>query len=236
MNRPDNQLPTPDAGKGPQKKRGWSGKRIAGLALLCGVLAGGLGVYVIEAGSGNETLAGRCAANTDFTAAIDGAAGGEVAAMSVLDTPIDVAPLAFADEAGQPTTLGALSGRALLVNLWATWCAPCRAEMPALDELEREAGDESFAVVPISVDMGDDVKPKAFYEEIGLADLPFFHDGSMALFNGLRGEGLAFGLPVTLVVDSEGCARGVMNGPAEWAGPDALRLIEAVKAADGPAA
>ncbi len=203
--------------------------RMAGLALFCGVAAGALGVYVIETRSGNESAAGgSCPANQAFAQALNETARGEVAAMAPLDRPFDVSTVAFRNEDGGPASLSDYAGKAVLVNLWATWCAPCRAEMPALDELERLTGGDDFAVVPISVDMGEDDKPKAFYEEIGLTDLPFYHEGSMALFNDLKREGVAFGLPVTILVDETGCARGVMNGPAEWASPDALRLVEAV--------
>lgn len=206
--------------------------RMAGLALFLGVAAGALGVYVMETRSGNEASAGSaCPADAAFAQALDATARGEVAAMSVLDRPFDLSALAFRNAEGAPATLGDYAGRTVLVNLWATWCAPCRAEMPALDELERVAGGEDFAVVPISVDMGEDEKPKAFYEEIGLTDLPFYHEGSMTLFNDLKREGVAFGLPVTILVDDAGCARGVMNGPAEWASPDALRMIEAATGA-----
>lgn len=203
--------------------------RFTALALLCGVTVGALGVYVMETRSGNEAGAGSaCAADAGYASAIDEHARGEVAAMTVLDRPFDVTQLAFVDAQGASTSLADYAGRSVLVNLWATWCAPCRAEMPALDELERVAGGDGFAVVPISVDMGEDEKPKAFYEEIGLSDLPFYHDGSMALFNDLKREGIAFGLPVTILVDETGCARGSMNGPAEWASPDALSLVGAV--------
>ncbi|WP_182085125.1 TlpA disulfide reductase family protein [Aureimonas sp. ME7] len=203
-------------------------KRILSLALLAGLAAGALGVYVMETRSGNET-AGSCPARAALAAALDGTARGEVAAMRPLEAPFDVSSLAFKDTNGAATTIGAMRGQSLLVNLWATWCAPCRAEMPALDELEREAGDESFAVVPINVDMGDDAGPRGFYRETGLRSLPYFRDETMGVFNDLKRSGTALGLPVTLLVDAEGCARAAMNGPAEWASPDGIRLIDALK-------
>jgi thiol-disulfide isomerase/thioredoxin len=200
---------------------------VLGLALLAGAAVGALGLYVARGSAGNE-VAGACPAKAALSAALDAAAQGEVAAMRPLDTPFDLTPVAFQHD-GQPTTLGALRGQALLLNIWATWCAPCRAEMPELDELEREAGDESFAVVPVNVDLGDDAKPRAFYAETGLKSLPYMRDETMGIFNTLKGQGVAFGLPVTLLVDAEGCARAAMNGPAAWASPDAIRLIDALK-------
>jgi thiol-disulfide isomerase/thioredoxin len=114
----------------------------------------------------------------------------------------------------------------VLVNLWATWCAPCRAEMPALDELQQKMGGDSFEVVAINVDTGDDAKPKAFLNEIKVSGLAYYSDHSMGAFNELKAKGLALGLPVTVLVDDEGCLLAHMNGPAEWSTPDAVRFIE----------
>ncbi|WP_062016671.1 TlpA disulfide reductase family protein [Aureimonas sp. AU4] len=211
----------------PQTPRRRSTGVVLGLVLAAGVAAGAIGLYVARGGAGNE-VAGACPAKAALSAALDAAAQGEVAAMRPLDTPFDLTRIAFKND-GQPTTLGSLRGQALLLNIWATWCAPCRAEMPELDELEREAGDESFAVVPINVDLGDDAKPRGFYAETGLKSLPFMRDETMGIFNTLKGQGVAFGLPVTILVDAEGCARAAMNGPAAWASPDAIRLIDALK-------
>jgi thiol-disulfide isomerase/thioredoxin len=118
-----------------------------------------------------------------------------------------------------------MSGKVLLVNLWATWCAPCREEMPALDELQKDMGSERFEVVAISVDRGDIEKPKGFLDEIGIEALNFYRDNSMGVFNDLKRKGIGLGLPVTVLVDEDGCAIAQMNGPAEWASDDAKALI-----------
>ena len=220
----------PDPAPAPTSPR--RGTRILGLALAGGVLAGALGVYVMESRPGNVAA---CPANDALRAALDRAATGEVAAMVALEEPFDASAIRFKDGEGRNTSIGAMRGQTLLVNLWATWCAPCRAEMPALDALEREAGDESFAVVPINVDMGDEAKPRDFYRETGLATLPFFRDETMGVFNDLKREGAAFGLPFTFLVDASGCARGAMNGSAEWASPDALAMVDVLKADRGAA-
>lgn len=128
---------------------------------------------------------------------------------------------------GTTLDLAALSGTPVLLNLWATWCAPCRAEMPALDTLEKEMGGKRFEVVAVNVDTGDDAKPKKFLSEIGVETLGFYRDATMGLFNDLKQRGLALGLPVTLLIDGEGCLLAHMNGPAEWASPDARKLIAA---------
>ncbi|HDZ74056.1 MAG TPA: TlpA family protein disulfide reductase [Aurantimonas coralicida] len=202
---------------------------IAGIALISGIAAGGVVLYVSETGSGNEVAATSCPADEAIYAAIDGAARGEVAAVQALDAPFDISAMAFTDGDGQPASLKDFSGKTLLVNLWATWCVPCRLEMPALDALEQQEGGEDFAVIPINIDTGSIDKPKKFYAETKLTALPLYRDETMGVFDDLKGRGLAYGLPVSVLVGPDGCARAAINGPAEWASPDAVKLIEAVK-------
>jgi thiol-disulfide isomerase/thioredoxin len=204
---------------------------VVALALVAGVLAGFVGIYVMGAGSGNQTASATCPLQDGMRQALVDAAQGEVAAVVPLDTPFDARALAFRDGDEKPLTLAAFAGKTLLVNLWATWCVPCRAEMPALDALEAAEGGADFAVLPINVDLGSADKPKAFYAETGLKALPFFRDDTMVVFNDLKSQGVTIGLPVSLIVDPAGCARGVLTGPAEWASPDGIGLIRAVKAA-----
>ena len=152
---------------------------------------------------------------------------GDIAAMAIREQADDLGALAFNDATATATTLGASAGQVRLVNIWATWCAPCREEMPWLDTLQKEMGGERFSVVAISVDGGDAGKPRAFYDEIGIADLAFFHDPTLGVFNTLKKQGLAFGLPVTLLVGPDNRVIANMNGPAHWAGPDARAMIAA---------
>ncbi|WP_406872664.1 TlpA disulfide reductase family protein [Aminobacter sp. P9b] len=215
------------------------------LAAVAGVIAGAVAVYVSSTLPGNnastpqlatDTSANAsaedkvCAAKADIAKAVGAAATGQVAAMMPADPPQSLKKLAFNDPEGKPMTVADHGGRTLLINLWATWCAPCRAEMPALDALEREMGSENFEVVAVNVDTGDDTKPKKFLDEIGINSLGYYRDNTLAVFNDLKKRGLALGLPVTLLVDGEGCLLANMNGPAEWASPDAKKLIEAALA------
>ncbi|MEZ5801452.1 MAG: TlpA disulfide reductase family protein [Nitratireductor sp.] len=131
----------------------------------------------------------------------------------------------FNDENGTETGLSAAKGTTVLLNLWATWCAPCRKCLHSTPCKWNWAA--TFQVLPVSIDLKDDSKPKAFFSEIGVKHLPFRHDGTLGVFNRLKKMGLAFGMPTTLIVDPEGCALGVMNGPANWAGEDARKLIQA---------
>ncbi|MBX3531193.1 MAG: TlpA family protein disulfide reductase [Rhizobiaceae bacterium] len=154
------------------------------------------------------------------------AAKGEVAGMLPPGRPQSVADLAFDGPDGKPTSLDAFTGRIALVNLWATWCAPCRAEMPALDALQKEMGGVDFEVVAVNVEGGDDVKPKKFLEDTKVHNLGFYRDDTLGMFNEMKKRNLAFGLPVTMLVDRDGCLLAHMNGPAEWASADAKHMIE----------
>jgi len=212
--------------------------RLVALAAVAGVVAGGLGVYVMGGRSGNnaapaapaEMADTTCPARAERAKAVAASATGDVAAMLPADPPQALSGLAFNDPAGQPATLGSLKDKVLLVNLWATWCAPCRAEMPALDALQKTKGGADFEVVAVNVDTGGDEKPKKFLAEVGIESLGYYRDNTLGLFNDLKRRGLALGLPVTLLVDRDGCLLAHMNGPAEWAGEDAARLVDAALA------
>ncbi len=214
-------------------------RRIVYLAALAGVIAGIGAVYVMERPSGNavadnvsvenDEASAQCALKAGSLKAFDAAASGGVAAMRAAEKPISVANIAFTGPDGTKMTLGNYKGKTLLVNLWATWCAPCREEMPDLDKLQARKGGDDFEVVAINIDTGSDEKPKNFLNEIGVKNLTLHRDATMASFNELKRKNLAFGLPVTLLVDKDGCQISAMNGPAPWDGQDALKLIEAAQ-------
>ncbi|TPL43201.1 TlpA disulfide reductase family protein [Mesorhizobium sp. B2-4-6] len=211
--------------------------RLILVALVAGVLAGAVAVYVSESGSGNNApekvaaVAGNdeaaCAAKAGRAKQVAAKAVGQVAALRPADPPQSLKSLAFNGPDGKPMTLADHAGKTVLLNLWATWCAPCRAEMPALDALQKEKGGNAFEVVAVNVDTGDDTKPKKFLNEIGVQTLGFYRDPTIALFNEVKTRGLALGLPVTMLIDADGCLIAHMNGPAEWSSPDAKRLVEA---------
>jgi len=221
-----------------QSRKSLSTGALVAIAIGLGAVVGAAGIYWKASPSGNapgqESLASAgaatCEADPAMLAGLEPLAKGEVAAMSVRDQPVALPELAFVSPQGDALTLADFSGQALLVNLWATWCAPCRAEMPALAELQSELGDEDFKVLAINIDTGDVAKPKLFLDEIGVANLGLYRDASMGVFNTLKKEGLAFGLPVTLMIGKDGCMLGAMNGPAEWASTDAKALVKGLKA------
>lgn len=188
------------------------------------------GIYVTLGDQGNGGGDAFCAAAAPRAAALDPFAHGEVAAFQIAKEPEKLSDLAFIDADGEPTTLAAFEGRVALVNLWATWCGPCRREMPALDRLETALGGKDFSVVPISIDTGERDRAAQFLESIGVENLPLYTDPSTKIFEALKIRGLAIGLPVTVLIDRDGCRLGHMNGPAEWDSEDAQKLIEAATA------
>ncbi|WP_136616210.1 MULTISPECIES: TlpA disulfide reductase family protein [Mesorhizobium] len=141
--------------------------------------------------------------------------------LAVLDTPATVPEISFMDGAGQPKTLADYSGKVVLLNIWATWCAPCRKEMPTLDRLQAKLGGPDFEVVALSMDRkGPDVVKK-FYAEIGVTNLALNIDTSAKAMFALD----AVGLPMTLVIDRKGKEIGRLIGPAEWDAHDMINFI-----------
>ncbi len=201
-----------------------SARRSAILALaLSGIgLVSAGGFYATRGASGNTS----CPAAQALVPRLKPLAVGEVAAMSILDNPAPAPNLVFFAEGGAPRKLADFKGKTVLVNLWATWCIPCRQEMPALDKLEGDLGSPKFEVVSINIDQRNLDKPKAFLEEIGIKHLAYFHDQSVNVFQDLKAATKVEGLPVSLLVGAEGCALGVINGPANWGTPDAAALIK----------
>jgi len=218
-------------------------------AIIVGAVAGAVAVYFTGGLPGNMSAPGTssgaaapsanrgaatadadtCAEKADRAKAVTAAATGQVAAMMPADPPQSLADLAFNSPDGKPMTIADRAGKTVLLNLWATWCAPCRAEMPALDALQKHAGGEDFEVIAVNVDTGDDIKPKKFLQETQVASLGFYRENTLGLFEDLKRRGLALGLPVTLLIDEEGCLLSNMNGPAEWSGDDARRLIDVAR-------
>jgi thiol-disulfide isomerase/thioredoxin len=104
---------------------------------------------------------------------------------------------------------------------------PCRKEMPTLDALEGELGGKDFQVVAVNIDTRDPDKPKRFLKAIGVQKLAYYADPTAKAFQDLKAIGRAFGMPTTMLIDRQGCEIGTIAGPADWASPDAIKLIKA---------
>lgn len=201
----------------------------AALALLAVAAAAVYGL----GGFGRNPDAAACAGAMDIARRLGPLAHGEVAAVTVADAPRRAPRLAFKDATGAPKTLADWQGRVVLLNLWATWCVPCRKEMPALDALEGELGGPRFEVVAVNSDTRDEEKPKAWLRQVGISRLAYYADPSGKVLYDLKAAGKLVGLPTTLLIDPSGCEIASLAGPAEWASGDALKLVRA--ALDQPA-
>ena len=195
---------------------------------VAGVVVGLVGVYGIATLTRNAGGDRACRPAVELAKKVAPFARGEVAAVNIATSPLKVPDLAFQDAAGKPLTLSAWRGRTVLLNLWATWCVPCRKEMPALDALQTRLGGPGFEVVAVNIDTRDADKPKAWLDEVGIHKLGYYADPTARTFQDLKAIGRAFGMPTTLLVDPNGCEIGTIAGPAEWASDDAVKLIEAV--------
>jgi thiol-disulfide isomerase/thioredoxin len=203
-------------------------RRVAWLALpaLAGALAGLAAVYGMGWIGGNA-VDRSCRPALDTARHLGPLARGEVAAVAVASEPRRVPDLSFTDAVGNRKTLADWRDQVVLLNLWATWCVPCRREMPALDALQAELGGARFQVVAVNIDTRDPDKPKAWLRDIGVHHLAYYADPTAKTFRDLKAAGWAFGMPTTVLVDSHGCELAVLAGPAEWASPDALALLRA---------
>ena len=199
-------------------------------AVLVGAAIGLAGIYGIGGLKRNAAGDSACAGAVNLSRRLAPLVHGEVAALTMATAPLRLPDLAFEDADGRPRKLSDWRGRTVLVNLWATWCVPCRREMPALDRLQSKLGDKDFEVVAINIDTRDLEKPKNFLKEANLTRLGYFNDPKAKVFQDLKAIGRALGMPTSVLVDGQGCEIGTIAGPAEWDSDDAIKLITAATA------
>ncbi|WP_246479577.1 TlpA family protein disulfide reductase [Kaustia mangrovi] len=205
--------------------------RIAMLSLAAvAIVAVGAALYLMSAPERNGAD-GPAVAAGDAEPLDPALASGAVSAFVVKETPAPVPEISFKDAEGGPRTLKDWRGRVVLLNLWATWCAPCREEMPALAKLQKELGGEDFEVVAVSIDREGGKVAGPFLEEVGATNLALYQDPSTKILNAL----MAPGLPTTLLIDRQGHELGRLMGPAVWDSQEAKALVSAV-IADGKTA
>ena len=214
---PENPSPLPAA----RSKRPLVIGAAAAVALIG--LAGFFGLARLKRPAGDAA----CTAAVEVAKKIAPLAHGEVAAVTMASAPLRLPDLAFEDGYGKPRKLSDWRGKTVLLNLWATWCVPCRKEMPALDELQGKLGGKDFEVVAVNIDTRDPDKPKNFLKEARLNRLAYFTDQKAKSFQDLKNVGRALGMPTSVLLDAQGCELGTIAGPAEWASEDAIKLIKA---------
>jgi thiol-disulfide isomerase/thioredoxin len=199
------------------------------LAVGAVVAAGVVGIGLFHVLGGFKRAGGdpTCTGAVELARKIAPLAHGEVAALTMATTPLRLPDLTFDDAEGKPRKLSEWRGKTVLVNLWATWCVPCRKEMPALESLQTKLGGKDFEVVAINIDTRDAEKPKNFLKEANLTRLGYFADQKAKVFQDLKNIGKALGMPTSVLMDTQGCEIATLAGPAEWASEDAIKLIKA---------
>ena len=175
---------------------------IAGVAILGASISGvfrTIGERAASPGAGPQTVVGWASA------------------------PQPLPEIRFQDGDGKPYTLSDFRGKVVLLNVWATWCAPCRKEMPTLDRLQQKLGGPAFEVVALSINSGGAAVVRQFYDDIGIRSLALYVDPSMEASGKLH----TIGIPTTLLLDREGRERWRKIGPAEWDSPEIIESLRA---------
>ena len=196
-------------------------------AVVIGLAVGAAVVYGIGGLKRSSSGDSACRPAVDLARKLAPLVHGEIAALTVATAPLRLPDLAFEDAEGKPRKLSDWRGKTVLVNLWATWCVPCRKEMPALDALQTQLGGPDFEVVAVNIDTRDPEKPKNFLKEANLTRIGYYSDQKAKVFQDLKGIGRALGMPTSVLVDGQGCEIATLAGPAEWASDDAIKLIKA---------
>jgi thiol-disulfide isomerase/thioredoxin len=202
-------------------------RRPAVIGAALAAVAGIAGAALYGGSGGGNGRKAECRAAQAIAERVKPLAKGEVAALQVAREPSQPADFSFNGPEGRAVTLADFRGRTVLLNLWATWCVPCRKEMPALDGLQAKLGGEDFEVVAVNMDNRNLDKPKAWLAENGIRRLGFYADPDGKVFQALRTQGQSTGLPTTVLVGADGCVIAHLAGPAEWASDDAVTFVKA---------
>ncbi len=213
--------PNPSLHRAPLLRLGaFAALAVAGLALV---------LYVSKAPSGKDTPVDPACLETARTAErLRPLVHGEIAALALASRPKPLPEMSFAAPGGTKASLADFKGRAVLFNLWATWCIPCRMEMPALDRLQGKFGGKDFAVVAVNVDTARPERSKTFLDAAGVKNLTLYTDDKAELVQSLKQAGKLLGLPTTILVGKDGCELGTLAGPAQWDSRDAEALLAAI--------
>jgi thiol-disulfide isomerase/thioredoxin len=148
---------------------------------------------------------------------------GTLAKFELAGTPKALPEIGFTDADDRPLAIGDYKGKVVLLNFWATWCAPCVKEMPSLDRLQAEMGKDKFAVVPLSLDGPSKPKVAPFYKDKNLANLGIYFDKGKKVQQALD----VSVLPTSILIDGQGREIGRLLGEADWDKPEAITLMKA---------
>ena len=199
------------------------------LVAVVAAITGFAAVYGTMGGSDNGSGAGTVPAATEQSttpapvASETGAASAsKLAAFVRKKPPESLADISFTDASGAPKTLADFKGKAVLLNLWATWCAPCREEMPSLDRLQKQLGSDKFEVVALAVDRTGVEAAGKFLKSINVENLKLYADPTTKSGSALR----VLGMPTTILITPDGKEAGRLSGPAAWDSDEAKKLIE----------
>ncbi len=184
------------------------------LALVCAALVGVAAIlYVIVAAVAKP-------ASTDGLQAL---ATGAMSKLKIVDPASPPPPTPFVDAAGRPLSLAAFRGKVVVLNLWATWCPPCRQEMPTLAQLQAAYAGKPLAVVAVSLDTAPDSdRAKTFLAQY--PPLAFYQDAKFNFVTDLKPTPAGF--PTTIIFDRSGQERAIMSGKADWASPEAKAVVD----------
>jgi thiol-disulfide isomerase/thioredoxin len=191
-------------------------------------LAGFGAVYVIGGGFDNKGTENSGAAAQESSAPAVGASGdssfklGEMAAFVTKKVPEQLPDITFEDASGKEVHLSSFKGKTILLNLWATWCGPCREEMPALDHLQKELGGDKFDVVALSLDRGGYEASRKFLDDLKAGHVKLYADPTAKQGMALK----LIGMPTTILINKDGLEIGRLAGSAKWDSPDAKKLVQ----------
>lgn len=185
-------------------------------------------VYVIGGWFDNKSTEISSAAAQDSSAPAVGASSdssfklGEMAAFVTKNPPAALPDISFEDSSGKEVHLSDFKGKTILLNLWATWCAPCREEMPALNKLQKDLGSDKFEVVTLSLDRGGYEASRKFLDGLKATDVHLYADPTAKQGMALK----LIGMPTTILINRDGLEVGRLAGGAKWDSPDAKKLIQ----------
>ncbi len=181
---------------------------------------------LVFAGAAYMRLAPSSMTNIQDNGSLSALMTGDMARLDLPEAPYRIEDFILSREDGSPVRLSDMHGKIILVNIWASYCAPCQYEMKDLNDLQLALGDESFEVVAINVDRGGVRVARRTLNEWEVPDLTLYADPTMNTAFKLAGGKM----PTSLIVDKQGMVRAKFTGPLNWASEDAIKLFKALKA------